>query len=132
MKQRYTNFSHASSKNTTVKKHAKLNERTVVENTETEIVEYTQTANASETGPVVFVKQNLINPVKTDFKNRDSYIWKGETGVRENAETEFNEKKDIDKKTSVAQRVIGTILKIVLWTIILAVVIGIIIIIVLA
>lgn len=129
MKQRYTNFAHVSHKNASTKKHITKAETTVRPNTEMSIEEYPQTASAFEIGPVVFVKENLFEPVKSKFQNSNTNISKQETKEVENSTSEFKNKKIVQEHRSAAQRIIGTLLKIVLWVIILAVVVGVILII---
>jgi hypothetical protein len=129
MTQRYTNFGHAGHKNTIAKKHIVKPERSLDETTKEEPIEYTQIASASETGPVLFIRETLLKPIKTNFQNINDSITKQQAGQVENSKTEFKSKKAIEKNRSAAQRIVGTLLKIILWIIILAVVVGVILII---
>lgn len=129
MKQRYTNFAHASNKNTISKKQTAKTEIPDVQKQEVEIEEYSQTASANETRPIFFVKENVFKPIKSNFQRSDVVSNKQESKEVENSKTEFKSKNTVTKSKSVAQRIIGTLLKIVLWAIILAVVVGVILII---
>ncbi len=126
MTQRYTKFGHSANKNAIAKKQITQPGTSVIETTETEDMEYPQTANVSETGPVLFVKKNLITPIKKNFQSSNSVLTKQETKEVDNSKTEFKSKSTVTKNKSAAQRIIGTVLKIVLWAIILAVVVGVI------
>jgi len=128
-KQRYTNFAHHSNKSKITKKQVNQLENTIAEPVETNVAEYPQLAGAAETGPVLFVKENLIKPLKSKLQSGDLKITKTENKEVENSKSEFKNKKTLQKQSSMAQRIIGTLLKIVLWIIILAVVVGVILII---
>ncbi len=129
MKQRYTNFAHASTKNTISKKKIAKAETPVIQKEEVAIEEYPQTASVAETGPIVFVKENVFKPIKSNIQRSNLSFNKQVTKEVENSKTELKNKNVIQKQKSAAQRIIGTLLKIVLWVIILAVVVGVIIII---
>ncbi|MEO6302090.1 MAG: hypothetical protein ABIP51_02850 [Bacteroidia bacterium] len=124
MTQRYTKFGHSANENALTKKHQNKTESLIVESTEIQTPEYPQTASASETSPILFVKVNLINPIKENFQRTTTTIIKKETKEVENSKTEFKNKSTISKNKSTAHHITGTLLKIVLWVVILAVVVG--------
>jgi hypothetical protein len=129
MRQRYTHFGQVANKTTIAKKHITKPEGHLLETTGQEVVGYFQTESASKVGPVLFVKENILTPIKANFQNTNTSVTKQDAKGVDNSKTEFKSKKTFAKNRSAAQRIVGAILKIVLWIIILAVVVGVILII---
>lgn len=129
MTQRYTHFDHVANKTTIAKKHITKPERHLLEATGREVAGYSQTASASKVGAVLFIEENILTPIKANFQNKITSVAKQETKGVNNSKTEFKRKKTFEKNRSAAHRIVGTLLKIVLWIIILAVVVGVILII---
>ncbi len=124
MTQRYTKFAHHASK-------ISAREKAIVR-TEPLTDQQPEFLQKAET-PVVasannnFAKEDIIlaYPAAGQFNNARSTITNKETENLEHSNTVVKEKKVNGQKHQVAKRIIGTLLKIVLWIIILAVVVGI-------
>lgn len=129
-KQRYTHLSNTSCKHAIAKKTSNRSDKVVVENEETTIEpsepEYIKTASASRTNPVLIVKENLFDPIKTKIDEANIGLLNEQAQTFEHSKTEFKNKKSETNKNN-AKKIIGTVLKIVLWVVILAVVLGLII-----
>ncbi|MBL7918743.1 MAG: hypothetical protein JNJ40_00425 [Bacteroidia bacterium] len=129
-KQRYTHFSNNSGKHAIAKKTSNRSDKVVVENDETTIEPsepgYVETASASKTNPVLIVKENLFDPLKTKISEANIALLNEQAQTFEHSKTVFKNKKSETNKNN-TKKIIGTVLKIVLWVVILAVVLGLII-----
>ncbi|MDP1801369.1 MAG: hypothetical protein Q8L81_08455 [Bacteroidota bacterium] len=126
MTQRYTKFGHASHKtNYAEKAVAKTIGPASAENSsETEFVTNTETEPVLASSNPSSVKENILERIAVQIYPTGLKLTKSETFDTEDSKQVNKSKKTSQEKKSVVQKVIGTVLKIVLWAIILAVVVG--------
>lgn len=125
MTQRYTKFGHASHKtNNTEKAIVKTQAPVITENApESQVVKNTEaepvlaSSNSS-------IKENILERIAVQIYPTGLKLTKSETLNTEDSKQVNKSKKTSQEKKEAAQKVIGTVLKIVLWAVILAVVVG--------
>ena len=125
MRQHYTNFAHNNYKNTIKEKLSSKTEPVI--DRETVTLQKIETSKVLASAIMGITKEDIIisSPVTIQFNNINTNVSKKETETLEHSNTIVKEKKLNQQKHQVAKRIIGTLLKIVLWLIILAVVVGI-------
>jgi cobalamin biosynthesis Mg chelatase CobN len=130
MTQRYTKFAHASHKtNHTEKAIVKTQAPVSAENNpETELVKNVETEPVSASSNSS-IKENILERIAVQIYPTGLKLTKSETLNTEDLKQVNKSKKTSQEKKEAAQKVIGTVLKIVLWIVILAVVVGVILII---
>lgn len=137
--QRYTKFGHSHNKNSAGGPTVRKVDKVQVINTEKALE-----ANSANEEPIscsnsASIKESLVKPtqrllIKSEneksVESSQTSLTKVETVNTDNKKTELKSKKSFKEKTESAKRIIGTLFKIVLYIIILAVVVGIIILVV--
>lgn len=132
MTQRYTHFGHNTHKQSgTEKIAAKSGKIITVDRPETVCIKEDEAANLQASSNASLLKEDLIRPLSLalQFQKSENSISKKETEGVDQSKTISHSKKLVKEKNQVAKRIIGTLLKIILWIIILAVIVGIILII---
>ena len=130
MKQRYTNFAHHNHK-TINKEKANVPDTSATGIIEPETFTTIETESAMASGNNDISKENILaaEPALAEFNTYALPIYKASSLFKKTSEsldhnTLVKDKKVTKQKSQLAHRIIGTLLKIVLWIIILAVVVG--------
>lgn len=124
--QRYTKFGHTFHKTCyTEKTLAKTSSPVIAENnSETEIAKNGEAEPVSATSNSFLTKENILERIPVQIFPNGLKLTKTEGLEADDSKHVYKSKKTFEQKKQTAKKVIGTVLKNVLWIVILAVVVG--------